>query len=184
MAPEYGSTCGIFPIDEETIRYLELSGRSKERIDLVEAYAKAPGHVAQPGRRSRRVHRRGRARSRNRGAVASPARAARRIACRCDGENRLRDERQENGRGARRQDSQGEGSRRPTVDGKTFEVKDGAVLIAAITSCTNTSNPSSCSAPGCSPARRAKGLKSKPWVKTSLAPGSRVVTDYFKRPGC
>jgi aconitate hydratase len=72
----------------------------------------------------------------------------------------------------------------PTVDGKTFEVKDGAVLIAAITSCTNTSNPAVMLAAGLLARNaNARGLKAKPWVKTSLAPGSRVVTDYFKKAG-
>ena len=145
MAPEYGSTCGIFPIDEETMRYLELSGRPRERIELVERLRQGAGHVAQPGRAAGRLHRRARARSgegraepRRPDAAAGPRAAA-------DREERLRDQRQEDRpRSARTKTSRPPRARAPG-DARTarrFELKDGAVLIAAITSCTNTSNPS------------------------------------------
>ena len=143
MAPEYGSTCGIFPIDEETIRYLELSGRPRERIDLVSRLREGPGHVAQQRRRSLPTTPTCWSSISARSSPASPARAVRRIACRC------RMPRASTRRTARRLSEERaartpapRASRTATLDGKTFELKDGAVLIAAITSCTNTSNPS------------------------------------------
>ncbi|HEY4211676.1 MAG TPA: aconitate hydratase AcnA [Steroidobacteraceae bacterium] len=184
MAPEYGSTCGIFPIDEETIRYLELSGRPQERIDLVAAYAKKQGmwrtqgekpaqytdvleldlgqvepSLAGPKRPQDRVPLKS-AKSIYQQSVKKPA-----------------EERAAKTPGAR-------GTASVSVDGQTFDLKDGAVLIAAITSCTNTSNPSVMLGAGLLARKaHAKGLKAKPWVKTSLAPGSRVVTDYFQKAG-
>ncbi|HEY2400354.1 MAG TPA: aconitate hydratase AcnA [Steroidobacteraceae bacterium] len=184
MAPEYGSTSGIFPIDDETIRYLELSGRPRDRIDLTAAYAKHQGmwrnngdtpaqytdvleldlstvepSLAGPRRPQDRV----------------PLQNAKSV-YQINGK-KTADERAAKNAGAK-------GVATATLDGKTFELKDGAVLIAAITSCTNTSNPSVMIGSGLL-ARKAvaKGLTSKPWVKTSLAPGSRVVTDYFEKAG-
>jgi aconitate hydratase len=184
MAPEYGSTCGIFPIDEETIRYLELSGRSRERIDLVTAYAKHQGMWRTQGQKSAeytdvleldlgQVE----------PSLAGPRRPQDRVPLRTaktvyeTNAKKTSEERAAKTPAAH-------GTAPLTLDGKTFELKDGAVLIAAITSCTNTSNPSVMLGAGLL-ARKAneKGLKAKPWVKTSLAPGSRVVTDYFKKAG-
>jgi aconitate hydratase len=185
MAPEYGSTCGIFPIDAETVRYLELSGRSRERIDLVTAYAKHQGmwrnqgeppavytdvleldlgsvepSLAGPRRPQDRV----------------PLKSAKSIYG-----THLRKSAEER---AARNTSASKGSAKVSLDGQTFELKDGAVLIAAITSCTNTSNPSVMLGAGLLARKaRARGLKAKAWVKTSLAPGSRVVTDYFTKAG-
>ncbi len=184
MSPEFGSTCAIFPIDEETIRYLELTGRAPEQIALVEAYAKAQGlwringapaadytdvveldlstvepSLAGPKRPQDRVPLRN-AKNVYEGAV-----------------KKMAAERTQKNPGAT-------GTAPATVDAKNFEVKDGAVLIAAITSCTNTSNPAVMVAAGLLAHKaRARGLTSKPWVKTSLAPGSRVVTDYLTKAG-
>ncbi|HET9389651.1 MAG TPA: aconitate hydratase AcnA [Steroidobacteraceae bacterium] len=184
MAPEYGSTCGIFPIDAETVRYLELSGRPRERIDLVSAYAKAQGmwrnngdpaaaytdvleldlgkvepSLAGPKRPQDRV----------------PLQSARKV-------YELNGKKTAEERAVRNPTARGVAS--ASVDGQSFELKDGAVLIAAITSCTNTSNPSVMIGAGLLARKaRERGLHSKPWVKTSLAPGSRVVTDYLNKAG-
>jgi aconitase A/intein/homing endonuclease len=184
MSPEFGSTCAIFPIDEETIRYLKLTGRSAEQTALVEAYAKAQGlwrvngapaadytsvveldlstvepSLAGPKRPQDRVPLRS-AKSVYRTSVAKMA------------EERAQ------------KNPKATGSASATVAGQTFEVKDGAVLIAAITSCTNTSNPAVLVAAGLLARNAAaRGISTKPWVKTSLAPGSRVVTDYLKKAG-
>jgi aconitate hydratase len=184
MSPEFGSTCAIFPIDEETIRYLQLTGRPAEQIALVEAYARAQGlwrvdgapaadytdvveldlstvepSLAGPKRPQDRV----------------PLRSAKKIYE--SSVKKMAEERTQ-------KNPQATGNATATVGGKNFEVKDGAVLIAAITSCTNTSNPAVLVAAGLL-ARNAvaRGLSSKPWVKTSLAPGSRVVTDYLQKAG-
>ncbi|HEV7442120.1 MAG TPA: aconitate hydratase AcnA, partial [Steroidobacteraceae bacterium] len=184
MAPEYGSTCGIFPIDEETIRYLELSGRPRQRIDLVSAYAKAQGMWRTNGDKAAdytdvleldlgQVE----------PSLAGPRRPQDRVPLRTAktvyGVNGKKSAEE---RTAKNPSANGVAT--ATVDGQTFELKDGAVLIAAITSCTNTSNPSVMLGAGLL-ARKAvaRGLNSKPWVKTSLAPGSRVVTDYFTKAG-
>ena len=184
MAPEYGSTCGIFPIDEETIRYLELSGRSPERIDLVTAYARHQGMWRTQGQKAAdytdvleldlgKVE----------PSLAGPRRPQDRVplkTAKTTYETNAKKSAEE--RAAKTPSAKGTAS--VSLDGQTFELKDGAVLIAAITSCTNTSNPSVMLGAGLL-ARKAneKGLKAKPWVKTSLAPGSRVVTDYFNKAG-
>src|SRR6266403_428509 len=184
MSPEFGSTCAIFPIDEETIRYLELTGRAPDQIALVEAYAKAQGlwrvhgapaadytdvvsldlstvepSLAGPKRPQDRV----------------PLHKAKRVYQ--NSVKKMAEERTQ-------KNPQATGVAKAGVGGKTVEVRDGAVLIAAITSCTNTSNPAVLVAAGLL-ARNAgaRGLSSKPWVKTSLAPGSRVVTDYLQKAG-
>jgi aconitate hydratase len=184
MAPEYGSTCGIFPIDEETIRYLELSGRPRQRIDLVSAYAKAQGMWRNNGDKAAdytdvleldlgKVE----------PSLAGPRRPQDRVPL-----TTAKVVYQTNGKKSAEEraakNPTANGVATTTVDGQTFELKDGAVLIAAITSCTNTSNPSVMLGAGLL-ARKAvaRGLTSKPWVKTSLAPGSRVVTDYFTKAG-
>jgi aconitate hydratase len=181
MAPEFGSTCGIFPIDEETVRYLELTGRSAEQIALVEAYAKAQGLWRTNGMREAdytdvleldlaTVE----------PSLAGPKRPQDRVPLRTAKDTyrkthvKMAEERAQKNPGAT-----GKGT--ATAGGKSFEVADGAVLIAAITSCTNTSNPAVLVAAGLLARNaRKRGLTAKPWVKTSLAPGSRVVTDYLK----
>jgi len=190
MAPEYGSTCGIFPIDEETIRYLELSGRPRERIELVTAYAKHQGLWRNQGEKPAQYTD---VLELDLGTVepslAGPRRPQDRVplkSAKSTYESNAKKAAEE--RAARNTAAGGNasanGAAKATVDGSSFEVKDGAVLIAAITSCTNTSNPSVMLGAGLLARKaRQRGLKAKPWVKTSLAPGSRVVTDYFKRAG-
>ena len=182
MAPEYGSTCGIFPIDEETIRYLELSGRPRERIELTRAYAQAQGMWRTQGAPTAQytdvleldL-------SKVEPSLAGPRRPQDRVPLRTAktvynvNATKTAAERATKNPTAK-------GTAQVTLDGQTFELKDGAVLIAAITSCTNTSNPSVMLAAGLLARKaRERGLKAKPWVKTSLAPGSRVVTDYYKK---
>ena len=184
MAPEYGSTCGIFPVDEETVRYLELSGRSQERIDLVTAYAKHQGMWRNQGQKAAEYTD---VLELDLGTVqpslAGPRRPQDRVplpTAKSVYETNARKSAEE--RAAKLPGAKGSAS--VTLDGNTFELKDGAVLIAAITSCTNTSNPSVMLGAGILARKaREKGLKAKPWVKTSLAPGSRVVTDYFTKAG-
>ena len=184
MSPEFGSTCAIFPIDEETIRYLELTGRSAEQIALVEAYAKAQGLWRIQRRNRGGLHRCGRTRPVHGRALAcrteapagsGPAAQAKSIYQ--SSVKKMAEERAQ-------KNPKATGSARASVRASSFEIKDGAVLIAAITSCTNTSNPAVLVAAGLL-ARNAlkQGLASKPWVKTSLAPGSRVVTDYLTKAG-
>jgi aconitate hydratase len=184
MAPEYGSTCGIFPIDEETVRYLELSGRSRERIDLVAAYAKKQGMWRTQGAKAAQYTDLlqldlGQVEP----SLAGPKRPQDRVPLKSAKnvyEAQVKKSAEE--RAARNPTAQG--TAQVTLDGNSFDLKDGAVLIAAITSCTNTSNPSVMLGSGLL-ARNAhqKGLRAKPWVKTSLAPGSRVVTDYLSKAG-
>jgi aconitate hydratase A / 2-methylisocitrate dehydratase len=184
MAPEYGSTCGIFPIDGETVRYLELSGRPRERIDLVTAYAQHQGlwrTAGEPPAQYTDVV------ELDLGTVepslAGPRRPQDRVplkSAKSTYESNAKKAAAE--RTAR--DAAARGKAQVTLDGASFELEDGAVLIAAITSCTNTSNPSVMLGAGLLARKaRQRGLAAKPWVKTSLAPGSRVVTDYFTRAG-
>lgn len=181
MAPEYGATCGIFPIDAETIRYLDQTGRDADQVALVEAYAKvtsiwreqtrtdidfsehielALGDVvpslAGPKRPQDRI-----TLTQSKIAFATDMKA-------------LQEER----------NIQSKGSAEITIDGNIISLNDGAVVLAAITSCTNTSNPSVMLGAGLV-ARKAVqlGITAKPWVKTSLAPGSRVVTEYLESAG-
>ncbi|MDH5771743.1 MAG: aconitate hydratase AcnA [Rhodospirillaceae bacterium] len=176
MAPEYGATCGIFPIDSETINYLNFTAREPERVALVEAYAKAQGmwrdenspepvftdtleldiSTVEPS-------------------LAGPKRPQDRIALSASAgafKTALNDL------------ASVSTPREVDVEGKDYKLRDGDVVIAAITSCTNTSNPSVLVAAGLL-AKKAneKGLKPKPWVKTSLAPGSQVVADYLQAAG-
>jgi aconitate hydratase len=184
MSPEFGSTCAIFPIDEETIRYLTLSGRPAEQVALVEAYAKAQGMWRVNGQKDAdytdvlqldlatvEPSLAGPSRPQDRVPLKS-AKAAYSKAFAKQSEERLKKNPGATGIGE------------AVTNGNAFTVKDGAVLIAAITSCTNTSNPYVLMAAGLV-ARNARkaGLTSKPWVKTSLAPGSRVVTDYLSAAG-
>jgi aconitate hydratase len=188
MAPEYGSTCGIFPIDEETIRYLELSGRPRERIELVAAYAKHQGLWRNAGEKAADYTD---VLELDLGTVepslAGPRRPQDRVPLRsAKGTYQSNAKKAAEERAARNAaaQAQAQGKAQITLDGSSFELTDGAVLIAAITSCTNTSNPSVMLGAGLLARKaRQRGLTSKPWVKTSLAPGSRVVTDYFQRAG-
>ncbi len=202
MSPEFGSTCAIFPIDKETVRYLTLSGRSEDRLALVEQYARAQGmwrsdgdadpvytdvltldlgdvvpSLAGPKRPQDRV-------------LLSEAKNAFLTECQKmtadrdagkDGEvARFKGE----GGGTAVGAVQPPGCAEVTYKDQTFILKDGAVVIAAITSCTNTSNPAvMLGAALLARNARRKGLSVKPWVKTSLAPGSKVVTDYLQSAG-
>ena len=181
MAPEYGATCGLFPIDAETVNYLRLTGRDEHLADRVEAYAKEQGmwreggdepveysesleldldsvepSLAGPKRPQDRV----------------PLReAASQFQARLEEINQARNKSQQP-------------NLEVEIDGQACTVGDGLVAIAAITSCTNTSNPSVMVAAGLVAKKAMElGLKARPWVKTSLAPGSRVVTDYLERAG-
>ncbi len=177
MAPEFGSTCGIFPIDGETIRYLKLSGRDDAQCELIEAYAKAQGMWREDGQPDALytdvleldlgdVE----------PSIAGPKRPQDRIALSAAAasyEKILADT-------IAKCDAGGSGIAK--LDGQDVEINDGSILIAAITSCTNTSNPAVMIAAGLLARNAAaKGLKAKPWVKTSLAPGSRVVSDYLEK---
>ena len=182
MSPEFGSTCAIFPIDEETLRYLKLSGRPAAQIQLVEDYARAQGlwrlDGAAPAQYTDVIEL-------DLGTVepslAGPSRPQDRVPLRIaksvyeKHHARMAEERA-------RKNPSATGRAMATVDGQSFEVRDGAVLIAAITSCTNTSNPYVLMAAGLLARNAHKfGLRAKPWVKTSLAPGSGVVTDYLQQ---
>jgi aconitate hydratase len=183
MSPEYGSTCAIFPIDDETLRYLELTGRPADRVTLVEAYAKEQGLWHEPAHEPQYSERLTLDLSTVVPSLAGPARPQDRV--------RL-DQAQQGYRQSvvkvLGRDGDGSPPSNPTAvaldDGTSFELDHGDVVIAAITSCTNTSNPSVMVAAGLL-AKKAveKGLTSKPWVKTTLAPGSKVVMDYYERAG-
>ena len=191
MAPEYGATCGLFPIDSETLAYLRLSGRSEEQVDLVEAYARAQGFFRSRGDASP-------AYSDTLAldmaevvpSIAGPKRPQDRIAL-CEasrsfatmlGESLATREAAPGGSGVAVAESST--AVKATIRGTECELTHGAIVIAAITSCTNTSNPAVMIAAGLV-AKKAveKGLQVKPWVKTSLAPGSKVVTDYLAKSG-
>ncbi|MBI4724748.1 MAG: aconitate hydratase AcnA [Rhodomicrobium sp.] len=193
MAPEYGATCGFFPVDKDTINYLRSTGRDPHRVALVEAYAKAQGmwretttpdpvftstldldlSSVEPS-------------------LAGPRRPQDRVPLAHAAEGFI-----DALAGMRNVEPGGEeatmvsegGAIQPfekagEVEGETYSIADGHVVIAAITSCTNTSNPSVMIGAGLLARKaREKGLKPKPWVKTSLAPGSQVVTDYFSKSG-
>jgi aconitate hydratase len=180
MSPEFGSTCAIFPVDAETIRYLELSGRDPEHIRLVEAYAKAQGmwrENGQPDAEYTEVI------ELDMGdvvpSISGPRRPQDRILL-SEAKSAFAHQMQpiEDKREHPR------ASAAVTSGGRGYKIQDGAVLIAAITSCTNTSNPAVMIAAGLVARNaRKRGLKTRPWVKTSLAPGSKVVTEYLKRSG-
>jgi aconitate hydratase len=169
MSPEFGSTCAVFPIDNETLRYLELSGRSKETIALVEQYAKAQG-LWRSGTKARYTAEISLDLATVEPSIAGPKRPQDRIALKSAGATIT---------GLLK--TAGKGTKVPVTQGaQSFQLEDGAAVIAAITSCTNTSNPAVMIAAGLVARNAAaKGLTRKPWVKTSLAPGSKVVTDYL-----
>ncbi|MCG3128574.1 MAG: 3-isopropylmalate dehydratase large subunit [Phycisphaerae bacterium] len=186
MAPEYGATCGFFPVDDQTLRYLRLSGRTAEEIDLVERYCKEQGLFRTDASPTPKFS----ATldldlSTVEPSLAGPKRPQDRVPL-----SRMKAVFHESlkapikNRGFELKDA--DLSRKASVrdNGHTFELQHGSVVIAAITSCTNTSNPSVMLAAGLIAKKAAeKGLKVKPWVKTSLAPGSRVVTDYLDKAG-
>ena len=177
MSPEFGSTCAIFPIDGETLRYLKLSGRDAEHIKLIEAYAKEQGmwrHEGQADALYSDTLQLDMATVEP--SIAGPKRPQDRIGL------SVADSTFKKHLAAAIADRDGSGSAPAKLDGKDVEIRDGAVLIAAITSCTNTSNPAVMVAAGLLARNaRARGLQTKPWVKTSLAPGSKVVTDYLQK---
>ncbi|EMI50170.1 aconitate hydratase [Stenotrophomonas maltophilia AU12-09] len=202
MAPEYGATCGIFPIDTESLNYLRLSGRSEEQINLVEAYAKAQGLWHEPGSPHAQYSS---TLELDMGTVkpslAGPKRPQDRVLLEdvqknyreaLVGMTANRDKRSEDvatfvneGGGAAVGNEQlAKGFADIEIEGRKVRLKDGAVVIAAITSCTNTSNPAVMIGAGLLARNAAaKGLNRQPWVKTSLGPGSRVVTDYLEKAG-
>ncbi|HFV9291740.1 TPA: aconitate hydratase AcnA [Serratia fonticola] len=177
MSPEFGATCGFFPVDDVTLGYLQLSGRSAEQIALVEAYAKAQGMWRNPGDEPVFTSTLSLDMSTVEASLAGPKRPQDRVALPQVPTAFTAATELEIGGQKDKQEVKS-----LTLGGKNLELNTGAVVIAAITSCTNTSNPSVMMAAGLL-AKKAveKGLKTKPWVKTSLAPGSKVVTEYFDR---
>jgi aconitate hydratase len=176
MAPEYGATCGFFPVDDATLTYLKLTGRTDAQLSLVEAYAKANGFWRNDKQKVTYTS----SLSLDLGAVqpslAGPSRPQDRIVLR-----EMKGTWQLALTDTFKHDVERK-TENVTYKGETFDLHDGAVVIAAITSCTNTSNPAVLVAAGLLAKKaNALGLTVKPWVKTSLAPGSRVVTDYLDK---
>ena len=178
MAPEYGATCGFFPVDQQTLNYLSFTGRDKARVALVEAYAKAQGlwrdasspdpvftDVLELDLGSVESSMAGPSRPQDKVLLSQAAAGFKAALPKLAGTTEMP-------------------ARAVKVEGSNYELKDGDVVIAAITSCTNTSNPSVLIGAGLLARNaRKKGLTTKPWVKTSLAPGSQVVTDYLAAAG-
>ena len=173
MAPEYGATCGFFPIDEETLKYLKFSGRDEKEVNIVKEYAKAQGLWASEDidftdtislDMSKVVP-----------TISGPKRPQDKVLLNEASSNFNKVFKDATGRDEKSNSK---------VEHTDFEIKDGSILIAAITSCTNTSNPNVLIGAGLLAKKAIEfGLKTKPWVKTSLAPGSQVVTDYLKKAG-
>ena len=173
MAPEYGATCGFFPIDEETLKYLKFSGRNEKEVNIVKEYAKAQGLWASDDidftdtislDMSKVVP-----------TISGPKRPQDKV---------LLNEASSNFKKVFKDATGRDEKNNSKVEHTDFEIKDGSILIAAITSCTNTSNPNVLIGAGLLAKKAVEfGLKTKPWVKTSLAPGSQVVTDYLKKAG-
>ncbi|MCK8538490.1 aconitate hydratase AcnA [Yersinia ruckeri] len=179
MSPEFGATCGFFPVDDITLSYMRLSGRSDGQIALVEAYSKAQGLWRNPGDEPTFTSTLSLDLNTVEPSLAGPKRPQDRVALpkvpqafNAFGELEI----------GSKKDKAGQVSF--TLNGQSHSLENGAVVIAAITSCTNTSNPSVLMAAGLL-AKHAveKGLKTQPWVKTSLAPGSKVVTEYLNAAG-
>ena len=174
MSPEFGSTVAIFPIDEVTLDYLRVTGRNDDEIALVEAYTKAQGLWHDPSVEPVYSEYLELDLSTVVPSIAGPKRPQDRIEL-------------SNAKAAFEKvlpSYAGETSKPAKVSGRDFDIDHGAVTIASITSCTNTSNPSVMLAAGLLAKKAvAKGLKAKPWVKTSLAPGSKVVTEYYEKAG-
>ena len=173
MAPEYGATCGFFPIDDETLKYLRFSGRDENTVNIVEKYAKEQGLWASDGIEftdtlsldmSTIVP-----------TISGPKRPQDKVLltdASTDFKKVLKDATERKEKSISK------------VSGTDYEIKDGSILIAAITSCTNTSNPNVLIGAGLLAKKAVElGLETKPWVKTSLAPGSQVVTDYLAKAG-
>ena len=178
MSPEYGSTVAIFPIDEETLKYLELTGRSKEQRELVEAYAKRQGIWHDPSATPRYSEHLELDLASVVPSIAGPKRPQDRVAL-SDAKSAF-----VKSLPGYLSDKSARGEVAVSVKDRTGAVKNGSVVIASITSCTNTSNPSVMIGAGLL-AKKAveRGLTSKPWVKTTLAPGSKVVTNYYEKSG-
>jgi aconitate hydratase len=176
MAPEYGATCGFFPVDQKTVEYLSSTGRLAARVQLVEAYCKAQG-LWRSDVEPEFTDTLDLDMSNVRPSLAGPKRPQDRVLLGEVSSGFTKVMNDEFRKGA-------ELEKRAAVEGASHDLGHGDVVIAAITSCTNTSNPSVLIAAGLVARNaRAKGLKVKPWVKTSLAPGSQVVTDYLARAG-
>ena len=178
MSPEYGSTVAIFPIDDETIKYLELTGRTAEQLALVESYSKRQGIWHDPNATPRFSEHLELDLASVVPSIAGPKRPQDRVS--------LSDAKAAFAKSVPTYLSD-KSARTPvevTVNSRTGSVTNGSVVIASITSCTNTSNPSVMIGAGLL-AKKAveKGLQSKPWVKTTLAPGSKVVTNYYEKSG-
>jgi aconitate hydratase len=173
MAPEYGATCGFFPIDDETLKYLKFSGRDDETVKIVEDYAKAQGLWASSDIEftdtltldmSTIVP-----------TISGPKRPQDKVLLSDASKSFDKSFKENTGR---------DEFKSSKVSSTDYEIKDGSILIAAITSCTNTSNPNVLIGAGLLAKKAVKlGIKTKPWVKTSLAPGSQVVTDYLEKAG-
>jgi aconitate hydratase len=173
MAPEYGATCGFFPIDDETLKYLKFSGRDDETVKIVEDYAKAQGLWASSDIEftdtltldmSTIVP-----------TISGPKRPQDKVLLSEASKSFDKSFKENTGRDVFKSSK---------VSNTDYEIKDGSILIAAITSCTNTSNPNVLIGAGLLAKKAVElGIKTKPWVKTSLAPGSQVVTDYLEKAG-
>lgn len=181
MGPEYGATCGLFPVDDETLNYLRLTGRAEHQVALVESYAKTQGMWRDDSKEADYSEKLELDMSTIVPSLAGPKRPQDRIEL-----SKARSQFVEQdlpALNASRDDSKS-GRVDTSINGASVTMEDGAVVIAAITSCTNTSNPSVMIASGLLAQKaQAKGLKVKPWVKTSLAPGSLVVTNYLQNAG-
>ncbi|HAT1569765.1 TPA: aconitate hydratase AcnA [Kluyvera cryocrescens] len=179
MAPEYGATCGFFPLDDVTLSYMRLSGRSDEQVALVEAYAKAQGMWRHTGDEPVFTQSLALDMADVEASLAGPKRPQDRVAL---------GNVPQAFNAATELEVNAAGTDKPavefTLDGQQHALPEGAVVIAAITSCTNTSNPSVLMAAGLLAKKAAaRGLMPKPWVKASLAPGSKVVSDYLAHAG-
>ncbi|MBB5319631.1 aconitate hydratase AcnA [Marinobacter oulmenensis] len=200
MAPEYGATCGFFPVDDQTITYMRLTGRDEEQLELVEAYAKAQGLWREPGHEPVYTDTLELDMGDVEASLAGPKRPQDRVALKnmkasfellmetAEGPAETREAKLESEGGQTavgiEKSYEHPASQPLEMNGESTRLDPGAVVIAAITSCTNTSNPSVMMAAGLIAQKAVeKGLSTKPWVKTSLAPGSKVVTDYLKVAG-
>jgi aconitate hydratase len=196
MAPEYGATCGFFPIDDETLRYLEQTGRDQDRIALVEAYAKENGMWRGPdydpvytdtleldmGTVVPAIS--GPKRPQDHTPLTQAARGFYNVVCDYRGVDATLEAREMAGEGPTPDPVTADPRKTATVAGQDWTLRDGSVVIASITSCTNTSNPYVMIGAGLVARKaRALGLNRKPWVKTSLAPGSQVVSEYLEAAG-
>tara|TARA_R110002049_G_scaffold102718_8_gene248499 strand:- start:3016 stop:5748 length:2733 start_codon:yes stop_codon:yes gene_type:complete len=200
MAPEYGATCGFFPVDDETLNYMRLTGREDEQIALVEAYSKAQGLWREPSDEPIFTDALELDMTEVEASLAGPKRPQDRVALQdmaaafgkfmqedvkadSTAKGKLSSEGGQTAVGVERS-FEHDTSQAVKLNDQDFSLDPGAVVIAAITSCTNTSNPSVMMAAGLLARKaREKGLTTQPWVKTSLAPGSKVVTDYLEAAG-